>query len=97
MVSGIVIGILKEQHPDHIILSDSSRIQIPRGLILEHFSSGSSVTILYNRDGAGEMVVTSITRSVVSDLRHVAPSPAADRLKLVLRVWLRPTREGLLT
>jgi hypothetical protein len=79
MVSGIVVGIVKEQHPDHIILSDSSRVQIPHGLILEHFSSGSSVTILYTRDGAGEMVVKSIAHSPVSDLRHVAPSPVTDR------------------
>jgi hypothetical protein len=79
MVSGIVVGILKEQHPDHIILSDSSRVQIPHGLILEHFSSGSSVTILYTRDGAAEMVVKSISRSAAPHLRHLPPPRATDR------------------
>jgi hypothetical protein len=74
MVSGIVVGILKEQHPDHIILSDSTRVQIPNGSILEHFPSGSRVTILYSRDGGAEMVVQSLTRSAASDLRHLPPT-----------------------
>ena len=79
MVSGIVIGILKEQHSDHIVLADAPRVPFPHGLIPEQLPSGSSVTILYSRDGAGEMVVKSIARSPVSDLRHVPPSPATDR------------------
>jgi hypothetical protein len=73
-VSGIVVGILKEQHPDHIILSDSSRVQIPNGSILEHFPSGSRVTILYSREGGAEMVVHSLTRSAASDLGHLPPT-----------------------
>jgi hypothetical protein len=78
MVSGITVGILKEQHSDHIILSDSSRVQLPDGLVLERFPSGSSLTILYGRDGAGEMVVQSITRSATSHLHHLPPPPATD-------------------
>ena len=80
MVSGIVIGILKEQHSDHIVLADASRVPFPDGLVPEHLPSGSSVTILYSRDGAGEMVVKSIAHSPGSDLRHVAPSPVAAPL-----------------
>lgn len=79
MVSGIIIGILKEQHSDHIVLADASRVPFPDGLVPEHLPPGSSVTILYNRDGAGEMVVKSIARSPVSDLRHVPQSPVTDR------------------
>ena len=71
MVSGIVVGVLKEQHPDHIILTDASRVSLPDGLVLEHLPSRSSVTIRYSRDGAGEMVVKSITWSATSHLRHV--------------------------
>ena len=77
MVSGIAVGILKEQHSDHLILTDSFRVPLPDGLVLERFPSGSSVTILYGRDGAGGMVVTSITRSATSHLRHLPPSRAA--------------------
>ena len=75
MVSGIVIGILKEQHPDHIILSDSSRVQLPGGLVLERFPSGCSVTVLYSLDGAAERIVQRITRSAAPNLRHLPPAP----------------------
>ena len=79
MVSRIVVGILKEQHSDHIILTDASRVSLPRGMVLENFPVGSRVTILYGRNDAGEMVVKSIARSPMSDLRHVPPSPVTDR------------------
>lgn len=78
-MSGITVGILKAQHSDHIVLTDASRVSLPDGLVLERFPSGSSVTIRYSRDGAGEMVVKSITRSSMSDLRHLPPSLTTDR------------------
>jgi hypothetical protein len=78
MVSGITVGILKEQHSDHIVLSDASRVSFPEGLLLERLPSGSSVTILYDNDDAGEMVVKCITRTATSHLRHLPPSPATD-------------------
>ena len=78
-MSGIVVGILKEQHSDHIVLADASRVPFPDGLVLERFPPGSSVTILYGRDDAGEMVVKSVTRTPESDLRHVPPFPITDR------------------
>lgn len=77
-MSGVTVGFLKEQHSDHIILGDSSRVELPDGLVLESFPSGSSVTILYSRDDAGELVVKSITRSATSHLHHLPPAPAAD-------------------
>jgi hypothetical protein len=76
--SGIVIGVLKEQHADHIILADASRVSFPEGLVLDRLPSGSSVTILYSRNNAGEVVVQSITRSATSHLRHLPPPPATD-------------------
>ena len=79
MVSGIVIGILKEQHSDHIVLADASRVPFPEGLVPEHLPSGSSVTILYSRDSAGEMVVKSITQSATSHLRHLPRPPRQPR------------------
>jgi hypothetical protein len=78
MSSGIVIGVLKEQHTDYIVLTDASRILLPDGLVLERLLPGSSVTILYSRDAAGEMLVQSITRSAMSHLRHLPPPPATD-------------------
>jgi hypothetical protein len=79
MVSGIVVGILKEQHSDHIILGDSSRIQLPDGMVLERFGSGCSITIFYGRGDGGDMVVKSVTRSATSDLRHLPRTPRQPR------------------
>ena len=50
MVSGVVVGILKEQQSDHIILAASLRVPLPDGMVLERFAPGSSVMILYSRD-----------------------------------------------
>ena len=63
MVTGVMVGKIKEQHTGHIILNDSSRLSLPTGLTLEQFNSGDLVTITYGRDSGGEMVVQSITRS----------------------------------
>lgn len=37
MVSGTVVGVLKGQHPGHLLLTDNRRISLPEGLIVEHF------------------------------------------------------------
>jgi hypothetical protein len=66
-------GILKEQHSDHIILTDASRVSLPHGMALEYFPVCSRVTILYGRNDAGEMLVKSITPSDTSHLRHLPP------------------------
>jgi hypothetical protein len=72
MVSGIMVGILEEQHAGHIVLSDSTRLPLADGLILERFGSGAHVTIDYSRDSGGEMVVQSIKRT-----SGVTPLPSA--------------------
>jgi hypothetical protein len=65
MVSGIMLAVLKEQHADRIVLSDSTDVALPEGLIVERISSGSRVVILYSRsDDGGGMVVLSVKRSM---------------------------------
>ena len=92
MVSRIVVGILKEQHSDHIILTDASRVSLPHGMVLEYFPAGASVTIpiLYGRNDAGEMVVKSITPSDTSHLRHL---PSAARWDYTKREEMASTGE----
>lgn len=63
--SGVMVGILKEQHADHLVMSDGSRIPLPAGLIVEQFAAGARVTITYGRERGGEIIVQSITRSGV--------------------------------
>lgn len=65
MVSGIMLAVLKEQHADSIVLSDSTYVALPEGLVVERITSGSRVVILYSRsDDGGGMVVLSVTRSM---------------------------------
>ncbi len=64
MVSGVLIGILKEQDADYIVLGDNTRIPLPAGLFLERLDSGTLVTINYSRDSGGEMVIESMKRSL---------------------------------
>lgn len=64
MVSGIMLAVLKEQHADGIVLSDSTYVPLPEGLIVERITAGSRVVILYSRgDEGGDMVVLSVTGS----------------------------------
>jgi hypothetical protein len=46
--AGVILGILEAQHADCIVLSDRERIPLPKGLILESFPSGTSVTVIFN-------------------------------------------------
>jgi len=68
-VMGVMFGSLKEQHADHIVLSDSTRIRLADGLVLDQFGSGTRVTITYRRDRGGEMIVESIQRSAMPKVR----------------------------
>jgi hypothetical protein len=63
MVSGVLIGALKEQHADFIVLGDNVPLPVPAGLILDRFDPGTLVTIDYNRDSEGVRVVQGMKRS----------------------------------
>ena len=65
-----MVGVLKEQHADHLVMSDGARIPLPAGLIVEQFGAGTRVTITYSRESGGEIIVQSIQRSGVQ-----APGP----------------------
>jgi hypothetical protein len=75
MVSGIMLAVLQEQHADRIVLSDSTDVPLPAGLLVERITSGSRVMILYRRgDEGGAMVVLSVTRSIVGWPGRAPPS-----------------------
>lgn len=60
---GVMVGMLQEQHADHLILSDGSHVRLAEGLTVERFGAGARLTITYTRDPAGAMVAQRITRS----------------------------------
>jgi hypothetical protein len=65
MLSGIMVGVLTEQHADHVVLDDSFRIPLPDALTVQRFGSGSHVAVVYSYGDRGELVVESIQRSVM--------------------------------
>jgi len=65
MVCGITVGVLKELHADHILLSDSTCIPFAEGLAVDQIAPGSRITIVYSRkDDDGGMVAQSIKHSI---------------------------------
>jgi hypothetical protein len=61
--AGVIVGTLKEQHADCIVLSDSERMPLAVGLTLEPIPPGTAVTVVYSRNGNGRMVVQNMTCS----------------------------------
>ena len=61
MVSGALVGVLKELHHDRVVLTDNSTIAFAPGLVLPRILPGSRVTLLYTRnDGGDGMLIQSI-------------------------------------
>ena len=75
MVSGITVGVLKELHADHIVLSDSRCIPLSEGLAVDQIAPGSRITIVYSRnDDGGGMVVQSIKQSMsIEEFPYLPP------------------------
>ena len=63
MVTGVMVGRIKDQQVGHITLGDGTCLALATGLSVERYDSGEFVTITYGRDRGGEMVVQSITRN----------------------------------
>ena len=61
MASGMMYGLLKEQHADHIVLSPSTRVRFADGLMLPQFGIGARLAITYHRNLNGEIVAETVT------------------------------------
>jgi len=58
--AGVILGVLKEQHADCIVLNDGLRIPLAVGLTLDPFLPGTSVTVIYSRDAGGRMAIQNM-------------------------------------
>jgi hypothetical protein len=47
----VMIGVLAERHPDHVVLSNGVTIAVAEGLLPEGAEFGRSLTITYTIDG----------------------------------------------
>jgi hypothetical protein len=63
MASGMMYGILKEQHADHIVLSEHTRVRLADGLKLTQLGVGARIAITYQRNPDGEIVAETVTFS----------------------------------
>ena len=61
MVSGAMVGVLKELLADRVVLTDGTAIRLAEALSVPRIAPGSRVTIIYTRDDDGEgMLVQSV-------------------------------------
>jgi len=47
----VMVGVLAERHPDHVVLSNGVTIAVAEGLLPEGAEFGRSLTITYTTDG----------------------------------------------
>ena len=47
----VMVGVLAERHPDHVVLSNGVKISVAEGLLPEGAEFGRSLTITYTTDG----------------------------------------------
>lgn len=62
-----MFAILKEQHPDRLLLGDGASIPLT-DVVVERFDPGTQITIVYNRDAGGAMVIESVKRTARLEL-----------------------------
>jgi hypothetical protein len=47
----VMVGVLAERHPEHVVLSNGVKIAVAEGLLPEGAEFGRSLTITYTTDG----------------------------------------------
>jgi len=47
----VMVGVLMERHPEHVVLSNGVKIAVAEGLLPEGAEFGRSLTITYTTDG----------------------------------------------
>ena len=62
MAGGVVVGVLRERHPDHIILRDGTKIFLPAKLASSEFAIGTGLTVSYTIKKHGIRVADNIWR-----------------------------------
>jgi hypothetical protein len=63
MAGGVIVGVLRERHPDHIVLRDGTKIFLPAKLVSSEFAIGVGLTVAYTLKKDGIRVADNIWRS----------------------------------
>lgn len=62
MAGGVIVGILQERHPDHIVLRDGTRIFLTAKQVASQFALGISLTVAYTIKKDGRKMADNIWR-----------------------------------
>ncbi|MEX2222040.1 MAG: hypothetical protein WEG40_09600 [Candidatus Rokuibacteriota bacterium] len=62
MAGGVIVGILQERHPDHIILRDGTRVFLTAKQSASQFALGISLTVAYTVKKDGRKMADNIWR-----------------------------------
>ena len=62
MAGGVIVGILRERHPDHIVLRDGTQVFLSAKQSAGEFAIGSSLTVSYTVKKGGKKMADSIWR-----------------------------------
>ena len=62
MAGGVVVGILRERHPDHIVLRDGTQVFLTAKQAASQFALGISLTVAYTVKKDGRKLADNIWR-----------------------------------
>jgi hypothetical protein len=62
VAGGVIVGVLKARHADHIILRDGTRVFLTDKLATSEFAVGTSLTIAYTVKKDGRKIADNIWR-----------------------------------
>ena len=62
MAGGVIVGILRERHPDHIILRDGTQVFLTAKQAASQFALGISLTVAYTVKKDGRKLADDIWR-----------------------------------
>jgi hypothetical protein len=63
MAGGVIVGILRERHADHIIFRDGTRVFLTAKQSATEFAIGISLTVAYTLKKDGRKMAEDIWRS----------------------------------
>jgi hypothetical protein len=62
MAGGVIVGVLRERHGDHIVLRDGTRVFLSAKQLATKFAIGTSLTVAYTVKKGGKKMADDIWR-----------------------------------
>src|ERR1700687_2176728 len=90
----VMVGVLAERHPEHVVLSNGVKIAVAEGLLPEGAQFGRSLTITYTTDGDEKraddiQLVTDLLTHWVDEHGHELPDVEPPRAQESARATSR--------